>query len=371
MNFYAHITGWGMAVPKTILGNEELAHRIGVSADWISQQTGILERRIADAHESTAILASRAAMRALERSEIRPRNLGLIIVATSTPEQPLPSTASLVQDTLGASNTGAFDLLAGGCGFLYALSLASQAIRCGGIRSALIIGAETLSRFLDWQEKDSSIFFGDGAGAVILEASSRSGGVLSTLLRSDGSGSDLMHIPAGGSRLPPSAETVAAKLHMLQSNEGEMQRFAQGAMTSAARQALQAAGLNPEEIKLLIPSQVHPSALEEMAGALGIPSHRVLVNRARYGDTCAAAIPIALCEALEAGLVQPNDTLLMVAAGAGLTWGAAAVRWMAQARRISRARRGLLRLSVIQARLRSWLRRLWRVMGAFLYRRRA
>src|SRR5215831_4323415 len=212
---YAHITGWGMAVPERVLTNEELSRSIDSNDAWIVSHTGIRQRRIAGPHETTASLAIQAAQQALECADISPHQINLIIVATSTPEYYFPATACVVQDALGASNAGAFDLSAACSGFIYGLEVASAAIRCGSAQTVLVIGSETLSKVVDWKDRGTCILFGDGAGAFVLQASDTPGGVLATLMRSDGSGGPALLIPAGGSYLPTTAETVRDNQHVI------------------------------------------------------------------------------------------------------------------------------------------------------------
>ncbi|MGD8554652.1 MAG: beta-ketoacyl-ACP synthase III [Anaerolineales bacterium] len=371
MNRYAHVTGWGMAVPRNLVTNDDLAQRMDTSDEWIVARTGIRQRHIAAAHETTATLATRAAMRALERTSLRPRDLNLIIVATSSPEHLFPATACLVQDTLGASKAGAFDLSAACTGFLYGLSLAADSIRSGAIDNALVIGSETLSRLVDWEDRATSVLFGDGAGAFVLEAGSRPGGVLSSVLRSDGSGANLLSLPAGGSRMPTTIETVKNKQHTIHMNGREVFRFATRVMASATRESLENAGLGIEDAKLLVPHQANRRIIEAAARSLRIPMDRVFVNIDRYGNTSAASIPIAVCEAVGDGRIQPGDHVVMVAFGAGLTWGAQTLKWVAPERRVPIFRKPLVRLSTGLAKLRSWLRRLWRRLEALIFRARS
>src|SRR5690606_271394 len=222
----AHITGWGMAVPERVLTNHELATMVDTSDEWIRTRTGICERRIASEDQTTASLATEAALRALAVAGLNPADVELIIVSTSSPEHTFPATACIVQDRIGATKAGAFDLLAACTGFIYALNMAAQSIRSGSVKNALVIGAETLSRLVNWQDRTTCILFGDGAGAFVLQAGEERSGVLSSVLRSDGSGSDLLTLPAGGSALPASLETVRDGLHYIHMNGREVFRFA-------------------------------------------------------------------------------------------------------------------------------------------------
>lgn len=350
---YAHIAGWGMAVPPQVLTNAELAGRVDTTDEWIVARTGIRERRIAAPRETTFTLALRAAEEALDVAGLPADELDLVIVATSTPDYVLPATACLVQDALGAHHAAAFDLAAACTGFLYALSLATQSIRAGAARTALIIGAETLSRIVNWQDRGTCILFGDGAGAVVLRAGEARGGVLATTLRADGSGAELLIVPAGGSRLPASTETVAGNQHTITMDGREVFRFATRAMTGATRQVLADAGLKTEELALVIPHQANARIIESAARALGMPVERFFMNLERYGNTSAASIPIALCEAAAQGRLKPNDHVVLVAFGAGLTWGATLVHWGVTPPPPSRTRRFLVRLRRLLGRLRS------------------
>ncbi|MCL6431759.1 MAG: ketoacyl-ACP synthase III [Anaerolineae bacterium] len=327
MKVCAQITGWGKCLPQRILTNEDLAKRVDTSDEWIRTRTGIASRRIADVRESTATLAIRAARNALSVADLSPQKLDLIIVATATPEYIFPPTACLVQDALGASRAGAFDLSAGCSGFVYALSIAAHSIEAGACRNALIIGSETLSRIVNWEDRSTCVLFGDGAGAVVLQAAEGDGGVLSSVLGADGSGADLLIIPAGGSRRPASAASVANGEHFIHMDGREVYRFATRIMARASRDAVQAAGLTLDQIALFIPHQANIRIIDSAAQELNLPKDRVYVNLQRYGNTSAASIPIALCEAIEEGRLQPGDHVVLVGFGAGLTWGAAVVRW--------------------------------------------
>jgi 3-oxoacyl-[acyl-carrier-protein] synthase-3 len=364
---YAHVTGWGMAVPELVLTNADLAQMVETTDEWIVDRTGIRERRLADKHETTASLALQAAQRALERTEVRPRDINLIIVATSTPEHLFPATASLVQDRLGARTAGAFDLSAACSGFIYGVNIAAQAIRSGSIDNALVIGAETLSRIVNWDDRSTCILFGDGAGAFLLQAGEKPGGVLSCVMRSDGSGGDLLSVPAGGSRMPTSMETVRQKLHGIQMNGREVFRFATRVMASSTQEAVQKAGLKLEDIELVVPHQANLRIIEAAARGLHLPLNRFVINIERYGNTSTASIPIALTEAAEAGRVHPGDHLVLVGFGAGLTWGALVLQWVTPEKPVPARRRRLSSTRLFLARLRSGLRRIARWIEGLLW----
>lgn len=327
MSPYAHITGWGMAVPHRIMTNEDLAQRIDTSDEWIRERTGIRERHIAEAEESTATLAAEAALNALGVASLNPSDLDLIIVSTSSPEHIFPATACLVQDRIGASKAGAFDLLAACTGFIYALNMASQAIRSGAIQNALVIGAETLSRITDWEDRNTCVLFGDGAGAFVLQAGEEPGGLVSAVMRSDGSGAESLSLPAGGSRIPASAETLLNRQHFIHMNGREVFRFATRVMVQSTKEAVEKAQLNLDDIHLVIPHQANQRIIEAAMRGLDIPMERCITNVEHYGNTSTASIPIATCEAVQNGRLQSGDWTVFVGFGAGLTWGAAVVKW--------------------------------------------
>jgi len=365
---HAHIIGWGKYLPEKVLANSELAQMVETSDEWIVARTGIRERRIAAEDESTATLALAAARAALETADLNPTDLDLVIVASASPEHIFPATACLVQDALGATSAGAFDLSAACSGWIYGVSLAAQAIETGSIDHALVIGAETLSRIVDWEDRNTCILFGDGAGAVVLGPSERPGGVLSFVLGSDGSGGETLALPAGGSRLPASLETVNNGLHTLRMDGRKVFRFATRVMRQAAAEAVEKAGLVMDDIALLVPHQANMRIIESAARRLKLSDERVFVNLEKYGNTSSASIPIALCEALETGRVQPDDRLVMVGFGAGLTWGAMVVQWMATPAP-ERPWRSRLRAALyFLAPVRSALRRFWRRIETWLFR---
>ena len=365
----AHVVGWGSYVPERVLTNDDLAQMVDTSDEWIRTRTGISERRIAEDDETTSSMAVQAAWRALKKAGVSPSQLDLIIVATATPDHAFPATACLVQDALGASNAAAFDLSAGCTGFVYALGVAAdmvegKASRPGLVKpgrggAALVIGAETLSRITDWSDRTTCVLFGDGAGAVVLQADDNYGGLLGTVLGADGSGGDLLILPAGGSGEPPSHRTVAERRHYLKMRGREVFRFAVRAMPDAVKDVLAQSDLCPGDIDLLVPHQANQRILEVAAKALDLAPERVYSNLDRYGNTSAASIPIALCEAADEGLIQRDDLVVCVGFGAGLTWGASAVRWSVPlpAEPPTVWRRG--RYAVLQgyARLRSLMRR--------------
>jgi len=324
---YAHITGWGMSVPEPVLTNDDLSKMIETNDAWIRDHTGIRERHIARENQFPSTLGVEAALQALEVANVRPTDIDLIICSTSSPEYIFPATACLIQDQLGASKAGAFDLLAACTGFIYAMNMAAQSIRSGSIKTALVIGAETLSRFVDYKDRSTCILFGDGAGAFVLQASDQPGGVLSAVMHSDGSGGDSLSLPAGGSHYPATEETVHEGKHYIQMDGNKVFRFATRAMGQAAKEALDLAGLTTDDIQWIIPHQANYRIIETAAKYLKLPLDKFVINVDRYGNTSTASIPIATVEAIDKGVVKPTDKIVFVGFGAGLTWGALVAEW--------------------------------------------
>ncbi|GAB1420963.1 beta-ketoacyl-ACP synthase III [Anaerolineales bacterium] len=369
---YAHIVGWGMAVPESIMTNDDLSSFVETNHEWILSRTGIRERRIANETESTTQLAYQAAKKALEVADILPIDIDMIIVATSTPENIFPSTASIVQDWLGASRAGAFDLSAACSGFVYALDMATQSVRSGARKNVLVIGAETMSRVLDWSDRSTCILFGDGAGAVILQASTKEGGILASELRSDGSGCDVLTIPTIGSR-DSHHETINTHLQMnrMYMVGGDVFKFATRVVSQSIEHVVTKAGLTLSDIDLIVPHQANIRILQSASKKLGIPIEQFVCNLDRYGNTSAASIPIALCEAVEQGRIKENHHLVFIGFGGGLTWASMIVKWgipkpqERQPRVINKRRR---QLSYWLARWRSRIARWRRSSGASLER---
>ncbi len=365
---YAHVTGWGMTTPEKVLTNFELEQMVDTNDEWIVSRTGIRERHIASSHETTSSLAVDAARRALSLTTLDPSDIQLIIVATASPDYIFPATACLVQDQLGAINAGAFDLSAACTGFIYALNMAAQSIRSGSLDNAVVIGSETLSRFVNYDDRDTCVLFGDGAGAFVLQASDKPGGVLSCVMRSDGSGSDLLSIPAGGSTIPATHETVDRKLHAIQMNGREVFRFATRVMASATKEAVDQAGLRLEDIKLVVPHQANSRIIEAAARGIQMPMSQIVMNIERYGNTSTASIPIAICEALDEDKINPGDHLVLVGFGGGLSWGALVLEWSEpEVRRVSPWLRRRRKLLVLLARLRSFGLRLLRKLEGLIW----
>ncbi|MBN1202438.1 MAG: ketoacyl-ACP synthase III [Anaerolineae bacterium] len=325
---YAHVIGWGMEVPSEVLSNFDLEAIVDTNDEWIVTRTGVKERRIAEQRETTTSLATRAAQKALDIADVLPSEIDLIIVATATPEHIFPSTASMVQDFLGASNAGACDLSAACTGFIYALDMAANKIRTGDINNAIVIGAETLSRVMNWSDRGTCILFGDGAGAVVLQGSDVPGGILNSVLRSDGSGWDLLTLPTVGSR-DTYLEDGSHEMHRIYMDGKGVYRFATRVIGDSLRQALDQIDLTPDQLNLVIPHQANQRIINYAAKSLKIPEEKVYSNVARFGNTSAASIAIALAEAADSERIKPGDLLGLVGFGGGLTWGAMVLEWSA------------------------------------------
>lgn len=323
----AGILGTGSYVPTKIVTNFDLEKRLDTSDEWIRSRTGIRERRIAAPNEATSDLALAAARRAMEAAQTTGAELDLIIVATCTPDMPFPATAAIVQTELGAARAAAFDLNAVCSGFSYALDVGAQMIAAGAYRRALVIGADVMSRTLNWDDRSTCVLFGDGAGAVVLGPVS-GGGVIGSVLGADGAGGSLLCVPAGGSRDPISPEAIEERRNTMQMNGREVYKFAVQVMGEAAVQALAKCDLTPSDVALFIPHQANIRIIESAARRLDLPEERVFVNLDRYGNTSAASIPLALDEAARSGHIQTGDIVVTVGFGAGLTWGANVIQWM-------------------------------------------
>lgn len=322
------IAGTGSALPGKILTNAELATLVDTSDEWITTRTGIKERRIATEGEFTSTFATEAARRAMEMAGVQPEEIDLIVLGTVTPDFPFPSTACIVQDQLGATNATAFDLSAACSGFIFGLSIAEKYIRSGAARKILVIGAEVLSRIVDWQDRNTCVLFGDGAGAVVLEASDGDHSLLSTHTFSNGAYWNLLYQPGSGSRNPATNNrTIDERLIYLTMAGNDVFKHAVRAMEEAAVKALEANGLSPSDISLLIPHQANRRIIDATAKRLGIGSERLFINLHRYGNTSSASIPIALDEANRQGVLKPGNNLLLAAFGGGFTYGSALLKW--------------------------------------------
>jgi len=325
---YSRIIGIGRALPRRVLTNEDLCQIVDTSDEWIRSRTGISERHIVSDGESTATLAVEAAGDALRRAAIDPAVVDLVIVATSTPDFAVfPSTACLVQDQLGLARAAAFDLSAACSGFVYALITASQFIAGGAYRTILVIGSDTLTRYLDFEDRSTCVLFGDGAGAVVLTSSERPGGLLSFMMGADGSGAPYMNVPAGGSRAPLTADTLAGHENKIHMNGREVYRFSTTVPSSALKQAACAADIRVEDLDLVVAHQANIRILQTMSKNLGLPQERFFSNLERYGNTSAASVPLALCDASTAGRIGPGALIGLVGFGAGLTWATAIWSW--------------------------------------------
>ncbi|MGN6371184.1 MAG: beta-ketoacyl-ACP synthase III [Phycisphaerae bacterium] len=327
-SFGAKIAGTGSVLPERRLTNTDLERMVETSNDWIVQRTGMRERRIAGPQDSTATLATAAAKKALDDAQLSPQDLDLIIVATLTPDMLSPATACLVQHNLGIKkHIGAFDLNAACSGFVYALSTATQFIQNGNYKNILVIGAETLSRVVDYTDRNTCILFGDGAGAAVLTRSDDPTlGLQSFHLGANGDGAPFISIPAGGSLHPASATTLAEKMHYLKMNGREVYKFAVHQMTESLRTAMESCNLNADTVKLVVPHQVNQRIIDSATEKMGFPKDKVFLNIDKYGNTSAASVPIALDEARHANRCGPGDWIIMVAFGAGLTWAAATIK---------------------------------------------
>jgi len=321
------IKGTGSYTPANIKTNDDLAKLVDTSSDWIFTRTGIKERRIADKNETASDMGAKAATRALENAGLEVSDIDIVIVATITPDMPFPSTACLVQTKLGITNAMCMDIEAACSGFLYIMEVASALLKSGRYRNALIIGAEKLSSILDWQDRTTCVLFGDGAGAAILSASDEPDvGVLDFQLGADGANGDVLYMPGGGCAQPATGASIDNRLHYLKMRGREVFKLAVKVMEQAAKEILEQNGLKSDQLACVIPHQANMRIIELLASRLEIPMDRFYLNLDKYGNTSAASIPIALDEARREGRIRPGDLTLMVAFGAGLTWGAALVR---------------------------------------------
>lgn len=312
------VLGLGAYVPERVLTNHDLEKMIDTSDEWITTRTGIKERRIASEGEASSDLGAKAALKALEDAKVDPAEIDAIVVATLSPDHIFPATACIIQEKIGAVKAAAFDLSAGCSGFVYALAVAYGLVQTG-LEKVLVIGAETISRFVNWQDRSTCVLFGDGAGAVVLGRVERDG-ILGFDLGADGSGHSILNIPVGGSREPITPENLAQNRHYLYMVGSEVFRFAVRAVPRTSRKALKKAGLEVGDVDWLIPHQANTRIIDAAVNLMGIESEKVVVNLDKYGNTSAASIPIAWAEAAEDGRIKRGDKLLLVGFGAGLTW---------------------------------------------------
>lgn len=321
------IVGTGSGVPEKILSNKDLERMVDTSDEWIFTRTGIKERRIAADKETVSDMSLTASRAALEMAKMSPLDIDVIIMATVTPDRMLPSASCSLQEKLGATNAAAFDLNAACTGFLYAVSVGSSMVAAGTADTVLIIGAETLSKIVDYEDRSTCILFGDGAGAAILRPCEAGKGIHAVDIRSDGTQGDLLEIPAGGSLSPTSHETVDQKGHFIKMKGNELFKFAVRSMESITRQTLKASNLSADDLAVLIPHQANYRIIRATAERLGVPMDRVVVNIENYGNTSAASVPISLDQTVRSGRLKPGDRFGMVAFGGGVTWGAAISDW--------------------------------------------
>ena len=324
----AGIIGVGMYAPEKVLTNAELAGTLNTTAEWIETMSGIRERHIAAPSQAASDLGLVAAQRALARAGVSPDEVDLIIVSTSTPDMQFPSTACIIQERLGIKNIPAFDLTAVCSGFVYALTVGAQFIANEFSRTGLVIGTEAVSRVINWSEKETCMLIGDGAGAVVLRQVPAGYGVLSAKLGADGSGASFMMVPAGGARMPVTAEVLEKKMNKIQMNGSEVFKFAMKMLPEVTEQALALANLRTEELKLIIPHQANRRIIEAAARRMELPMEKFMVNVERYGNTSSATIPIALHEALETGRIESGDLIALTGFGGGLAWGSLIMRWL-------------------------------------------
>jgi 3-oxoacyl-[acyl-carrier-protein] synthase-3 len=320
------ITGLGCQVPERVVTNDELSTMMDTSDEWIRERTGIRERRIAAEDEALSDLCLPASQQALDDAGVKGSEIDLIIVATVTPDMAFPSTGALLADQLGAADAAAYDLSAGCTGFMYALAQAYGMLAGGLSQRALVVGGDVLSKLMDWTDRSTTVLFGDGAGAVVLERVG-DGGFLGFELGADGSGGPQLYLPAGGSRMPTTAETVAQRQHFVQMNGREVFKFATRVLVSSAEAVLATCGRTIDDVDVYVPHQANVRIIEHARRKLGIPEERVVIDVDRYGNTSSGSIPLALADAREDGRLQAGKLVLMTGMGAGLTWGSGLIEW--------------------------------------------
>lgn len=328
MNRYAKITGTGSYLPETVLTNFDLERMVDTSDEWIRQRTGIAERRIAEDDIATSDLSVNAARLAIKRAQIDPLDIQMILVATVTPDTFFPSTACYVQKGIGAKNASAMDISAACAGFLYGLDLANGLIVSGQYDTILVVGAEVFNNIVDWNDRNTCVLFGDGAGAAVVQGTDEEEGIIASYIGSDGDYADidLLGIPAGGSRMPVTTDAIANNLNKIQMNGREVFKLGVRLMPEAAERVLKQANVSVDEVDLLIPHQANLRIIEAVGHRLGVPREKVYVNVDKYGNTSAATVIIALDEAIREGVAKPDDLILLVTFGAGLTWGSTLLR---------------------------------------------
>ncbi len=327
MSRFTTIVGTGSFVPDKVLTNSDLEKMVDTSDEWIITRTGIKERRIVNEGQAASDLALKAAERAIKAAGISPLEIDLIVVATITPDMSFPSTACLVQDRIGAKRAAAFDISAACSGFVYGLSIVDQFIKSGTYKIALLIGAETLSKITDWTDRNTCVLLGDGAGAVVVKSTEEERGILSFYLGANGGAGDLLKLPAGGSRKPPTHETIDDRLHYIKMKGNELFKVAVRVLVKAIEEALSRLHLSIEEVDLFILHQANIRIIQAAAEKAGIPLSKVYINIDKYGNTSSASIAIALDEAVRGGRIKEGDIIVLDAFGGGLTWGACVIRW--------------------------------------------
>lgn len=323
----AGIIGIGSYLPEKIMTNKDLEQIVDTNDEWIRTRTGIEKRRIANINEATSDLSLEASKRALESANIKADELDLVIVATITPDMSFPSTACIVQDKLGAKNAGAFDLTAACSGFIYGISIAKQFVETGVYKNILVVGAETMTKILDWKDRNTCVLFGDGAGAVVVSTVEDDEGIKNVTLGSDGSKGNVLNKPAGGSRMPSTHETLENKMDYLKMDGSEVFKFAVRKMAFETKKVLEEADVNIEDIDMIIPHQANIRIIEGAAKRLKIGLDKMHINLNEYGNMSAASIPVALDEAYKKGKIKKKDKIVLVGFGAGLTWGASYIKW--------------------------------------------
>lgn len=321
------IVGTGRYLPDKILTNFDLEKIVDTSDEWIRSRTGISERRISDSDTATSDLATAAALKAMDNAGISEKEIDAIIVATATPDMAFPSTACIVQSNLGAKNALAFDVQAACTGFIYGLSIGEKFISAGDAKTVLVIGAETLTKICNWQDRNTCVLFGDGAGAAVLKKVEKGTGILATLLGAEGWKGKVLTLPAGGSRMPASIDTVKTGKHFIHMDGGEVYKFAVGIMPRATLEVVKKAGLTLRDIDLIVPHQANKRIVESAVKRLKIEYDKMFVNLNKYGNMSSASIPVALDEARSQGLIKTGDNVVLVGFGAGLTWGSCAMSW--------------------------------------------
>lgn len=328
LHFGAGIVGTGSFLPDKVYDNKYFEKIIDTNDEWIVSRTGIKERRVADNGVATSDLATKAALNALKDANKTPEEIDMIIVATVTPDSAFPSTACIVQKNIGAFNACAFDLEAACTGFMYGLTIAEQFVKTGFHKNILVIGAETLSKIIDYTDRNTCVLFGDGAGAAVVSRVEKGKGIISSCLGADGRGGDLLLVPGGGSRNPTTMGTVNDRMHFIKMNGSEVFKFAIKIMGEAAEKALEAAELTREDVDFLIPHQANSRIIDAAARRLKISSNKVFINVEKYGNMSAASIPVALDEANKNNLLKDGNTVVLVGFGGGLTWGSCVLKWV-------------------------------------------